>query len=189
MSVMLLLVLLGTSDLTALARRFAHEPSIAEVQRAVVRRFRLRSKSDAWTLQARLSPLLPSRFQIRYGNDAANDLTTTDSGEKLTNRVDTDSDRRLLFIGEWNLSQLIFNPTLLKIADTELRRTQRRQVLLLLVTRVYFQRRRLQILAWLQPAPTRLERLTRRLEIARLAAVIDGLTGGVFRQKWRRTAR
>lgn len=161
------------------------KPTIELVQRAALRAAGLRSgKTRAWILRARLAPLLPTRFQVRFGDDFSDDVRITESGDGYTNKLGSDRQRKLQFMAEWDLSRLVFQPDELRISDRHLARVQRRVTLLVRVTRLYFDRERL-LLRLVVPAKSEEEVALLRIKLREVTALLDTLTGGCFRGRWR----
>ncbi|MCA9523335.1 MAG: hypothetical protein KC609_20310 [Myxococcales bacterium] len=158
-------------------------PTIEEVQRAALQTSSLHvGRSKSWLLRARLAPLLPSRFQVRYGDDFSDDVRITDNGDGYTNKLGSDRQRKLQFMAEWDLSRLVYQPEELKISDRHLARQKRRIDLLVRVTRLFFDRRRLQVR--LGTPLTGEERALARIKLQELTALLDALTARRFHGRW-----
>jgi hypothetical protein len=80
----------------------------------------------------------------------------------------------------WDLSSLVHPPAELLAAKGALERARRRAEAIRKVTVLYFERRRLRLALALSPPPSAAERAEAELELERLAAELDGLTGGAF---------
>lgn len=152
------------------------EPSVAEIQRAALAEARLHpDRVAAWRSRIRLSALAP-RLRIRYGQGGrwAEGAGTTDGSERTS--TDSNSSWAVDASATWDLGRLVFNPDELRLEQEMQRLTIRREALLVEVTRLYFQRLRLQQMRPLSRAPSAAAEL--ELQIEELTAIINGLTGG-----------
>jgi hypothetical protein len=113
--------------------------------------------------------------------------TGTDSGSSLDettqrqNRTDTRIQHQVLV--QWDLSEVIFNPDILRVSREVGRQVKQREDLLNAVTKLYFERRRAQVDLVLSPPTDAADRLRKQLAIQELTAQVDALTGGWFGQK------
>jgi hypothetical protein len=80
----------------------------------------------------------------------------------------------------WSLDRLIFDSNELKVSREAQRLAELREEVAHQVTRVYFERRRLQVLSVIRPPRTLRSAALRRLALERLTAALDALTGGWF---------
>ena len=81
----------------------------------------------------------------------------------------------------WDVGDLVFNSQLRLLNGSDGRlMVQLRDDILNEVTRLYYERRKLQTVLILTPPKTSEEKLTRILRLEELTANIDGLTGGWF---------
>lgn len=184
----------GPDTTSALSRRFAREPSVAEVRRQALRATGYQAGDlDEWSSRARWSHLLPDvqgevdwldqrDSEARYRED----LDTSDTGQMLRDSARNDFiiDGRLRTIYalevEWDLSGLIYDKSEASIAREVRRRREARQKLLEEVGEAYYRRRRY-LIEWLLTARAKWrERLDLRLEVDRQTARLDAMTGGWF---------
>lgn len=80
----------------------------------------------------------------------------------------------------WDLSSLVHPPAEQLAVKRAIERARRRAEAVRKVTALYFERRRLKLALALAPPPSAAERAEAELELERLAAELDGLTGGAF---------
>ncbi|HAA53210.1 MAG TPA: hypothetical protein DCE42_00560 [Myxococcales bacterium] len=166
-------------------KRFKHEPNIREMQKkalsyALVNQNRIRGLFA----RASVSGWLP-RFRARYQYNSEDDRSTsfpTPTSAILTDQ-DTDLDHRLEFRLEWNLSDLIFNRNELSVYKELKKLVELRTDILKEITKLYFERRRLQVDLILAPPRSLLNRIRRILRLQELTADLDGLTGGHFSRR------
>lgn len=181
-------------DVRALLDAFDDEPSVRRVQQRALDRAGLDRKSvKRWPGRARLSNLLPEvsgelgwldqrDAELQYSED----IVTDESGEMYRDEAQNDfsDDKRLRRLysveAEVDLGGLIFDRDEIAAARELRRRESLRQKLLARVTDLYFDRRKKQILRRATPPGNWRKRLQLELEIRRMTARIDGLTGGWF---------
>jgi hypothetical protein len=163
----------SAADLSLLDR-FAGEPSVRALQRAAARVAEVNpERVQSWLRRVRKAALMPT-LRVRAGR--GNELWATDSSGRLemtaadTWRFDVDA--------SWQLDRLVFDRNELRTSREAQRLAGRREELLVRVTQLYYERRRLQVDALQTPeAPNAVDRA---IEIAELTAVLDGLTDGAL---------
>jgi hypothetical protein len=163
--------------------RFDHEPSVREVQRAAARFAgadpeRLRS----WRARVRKAPWLP-QVRVRVQRGFEDDLLINASGQTRA----VDDDLTIEVRAQWELDRLIFDRNELYLSREEALLSELRQDAVAEVTRLYFERRWLQVELLLDPPASLREAVRRSLRIRELAAALDGLTGGFFGRALRRS--
>ena len=117
------------------------------------------------------------------GNDAGHALLVEierPGARPLVRKLDTARAR-------WDLDRLVFNPDELRVAAEAIDVVELRQTVIDQVTRLYFERRRQQVLL-LRAAGDLENRLGLELRIEELTASLDGLTGGWFSARLRGAA-
>ncbi|HEX4462249.1 MAG TPA: hypothetical protein VIA18_29940 [Polyangia bacterium] len=161
------------ADLSVLDR-FASEPSVRELQRAAARVAEVHpERVKSWLGRVRKAALMPT-LRVRAGR--GNEVWATDS----SGRVElTDADTwHFDFEATWSLDRLVFDRNELRTSREAQRLAGRREELLVRVTQLYYERRRLQVDALQTPeAPNAIDRA---IEIDELTAVLDGLTDGAL---------
>ena len=184
-------------EVAALMRAFDREPSVVAVQEAAMRYAEL-EKPDGrgWRARARLANLVPevggeiawldqTDAELRYSED----IETQESGrmyrESAENRFVDDQRLRVVYSvdAELDLGGLIFDRDEIGAAREARHRESARRKLVARVTDLYFERRKKQILHLAAPPADWRQRLDLLIEIERLTARLDGLTGGWFRKQ------
>jgi len=160
---------------------FAWEPSAVEVHRAAVRYHRL-SGATLRKLARRLraSGALP---ELKIGFDRGRVDTTAariEAGSPSRMTRQNGRDMTWSVQARWPLYRLIFDPNEIKVQNQRYRQAELRQELLGQVTRLYFLRRRIEVLSILRPARNLKTAVYRRLRLDQLTAELDALTGGWF---------
>ena len=161
------------ADLSVLDR-FAGEPSVRELQRAAARLAEVHpERVQSWLGRVRKAGLMPT-FRVRAGR--GNEVWATDSSGRIEL---TDADTwHFEFEAAWSLDRLVFDRNELRTSREAQRLASRREELLVRVTQLYYERRRLQVDALQTPeAPNAIDRA---IEIDELTAVLDGLTDGAL---------
>lgn len=151
--------------------KFKNEPTIVEVQRAAIKYAEVHpNKIRNWRRQAQMKALLPE-FNLDY------DKTVT---------YDTGTDRYYVgpkdwgFGFKWDISELIFSDDQTNIDVRSRLMVQLRDDILDDVTRLYYERRRLQVEMMMSPPKSERARYDKLLRLEELTAGIDALTGGYF---------
>jgi hypothetical protein len=116
---------------------------------------------------------------------------SVDSEAGTPDAIGLDRSRRIAYDVKlsWDLGRLIFDPNELKVSREAQRVSELRDQVLAHVTRLYFERRRLQLLTRLRPPGTVRAALERHLRVAELTAVLEALTGVRFERARRRPNR
>lgn len=150
--------------------RFKDEPTISEVQNAAIKYAEVIDPQKIENLRkgARLKALVPS-FDLDYNKT-----------------VDYDSGSDKYFIGprewsvgfSWDLGDLVWSDQQ-RLIDSQVRlMIELRDDILNEVTRLYYERRRLQAEIFLSPPDEPKIKIEKELRLQELTASIDGLTGG-----------
>jgi hypothetical protein len=172
-----------TSAVPRLLQSFGDEPTVDAVQRAAARRASAEPDlARSWLRRVRRAGWLPE-FQAGTSIDGRTDRGL-DRETGTADRLSVGRQRQISYDLKlsWDLSRLIFDPNELKVSREAQRIAELRDQVVTHVTRLYFERRRLQILERLRPASTVRAALERGLRLAELTATLDALTGGLFRQ-------
>jgi outer membrane protein TolC len=154
--------------------RFASEPSVRELQRVAARLAETHpERVESWLRRVGKAGILPT-VRVRVGR-GLNELTRDVYGRPIFTNTDT---WRVDVEASWALDRLVFDRNELRASREAQRLASRREELLLRVTQLYFERRRLQVDSALTPdAPNAIDRA---IEIEELTAVLDGLTDGAL---------
>ena len=159
------------------------EPGCREVQKMAVDYSNLKNgKINRWHAQSRLASLLPD---LSFGKDFSRS-NNNDVDRGSTSDRDTfisgpdDINQGWDFNISWDLGDLIFNSSQTSIDGREKLMVELRNEVLSEVTRLYYERRRLQKDFLATPPETSDEHTEIMLRIDELTALIDGMTGGKF---------
>lgn len=165
--------------------RFAHEPSVAELQAEAVRQAGLvPGKTASWQRRARAAALVPD-LSVRASLSGSGSLPANGSDPETAGGANTD-ERRSWYLSasaNWSLERLVSPREEISLARESQSLATRREALLTEVARVYFQRRRLQVELQLRPPADAAARLLAGLRIDELSAILDALTGGAFSRR------
>ena len=175
--------------------RFNDEPTVLEVQSVAMLYAGVDpDQVDGWYTQASLANLMPETAEYRFRfrtDDRTTDRATTDQ-DPVTGADLNFEDRREIREYEqlqhdvkvsWDLSELVFNPDVLRVAREVGRIAKQREDIVTTVTKLYYERRQAQIDMVLNPPSSTSEKLRAELRIQELTANIDALTGGWFGQE------
>lgn len=166
------------------------EPDVAEVRAAAVRRAGLDPERAAgWARRARWAGAVPE-LTVRVTRALARDENLAIETEAVGRlRIATGHDLVVEARASWDLGRLVFDPAELRAAREGARLAAERLDLESEVTRLYYQRRRLQMDWILDPPDDPAESARRRLELDELTAALDALTGGWFSREIARRPR
>ncbi|MCB9637691.1 MAG: hypothetical protein H6728_17705 [Myxococcales bacterium] len=167
---------------TALLKKFSKEPSIRQLHKAGLEYALVnQDRIGGLVSRARHSGWLPE-FRVRYNRNTDDDRTTsfpTLNSPILTTQA-TDDDHRLEFRATWRLDDLIFNRNEITVYRELRRLVELRTDILKEITKLYFERRRLQLDLMVRRPSNLLAYLRQRLRLQELSADLDALTGGNF---------
>lgn len=163
------------------------EPTIAQLQAAAIRYAEVApQKIQSWRRRAALRAWLPS-FTLGIDRDTDTTIGSSTSGGKTTFTVGPqDQSFGVDFGFTWDLGDLIWNPDQTSIDTRSRLMVQLRNDVVDEVTRLYFERRRLQVEYASNPIQDPALEAERQLRLQELAAQIDGLTGGYLSQNSRK---
>ncbi|MFC1703554.1 WD40/YVTN/BNR-like repeat-containing protein [Candidatus Omnitrophota bacterium] len=174
---------------------FYNEPSIQEIQKIAIEYAEVRpGKIQQWRKAAAKRAWLP---KMSIGADRDNNKTVSDSiwgsySSGGQHHVGPDDKTYYNNLGwdvslTWDFGDLIWNDAQTSIDSRSKLMVELREDILDEVTRLYFERRRLQIelAAATDPAPS--QRLDSELRLQELTALIDALTGGYLTRSLQRT--
>jgi len=151
------------------------EPSARDIQKAVIRFANVANgKIKRWQIASRAAGLLPS-LSIGKSRDYDASISTY-SGKFITGPDDVskswDTDVR------WDLGDILYSSDQTSIDSREKMMVELRQDLLSEATRIYYERRRLQVDLVYTPSLSGQEHLERLIRLDELAALLDGMTDG-----------
>lgn len=178
-------------ELGNILESFKDEPSIQEIQKQAIEYAEVQpEKIKLWRKSAAKSAWLP---KLTIGVDGDDNLTISDSvwgsyssgGQNYVGPDDktyynnTSWDVSL----SWDFSELIWSSDQTSIDSRSKLMVELREDILDEVTRLYFERRRLQTELLISPPEEASVRLDRQLRLEELTASIDGLTGGYLSKR------
>ena len=160
---------------------FKNEPKVKDLQKMAIDYAAIKpGEFNNWLSKARMSNLLPE-LEFKYRNNQEEDESVDFAGTTLDKSgKDTDDDHRYEFRAKWRLSRLIYSGEEPGIAREVARQVRDRENIVSQVTRLYFQRRKLQIRLLTEKPDTESELLQRTMQVKEYTALLDGLTGGKF---------
>lgn len=137
-------------------------------------------RSKGWMRTTNLSQILP-RFKVTVDYDLEHD-ESLDRDQVKPDKwgADTDRDLELQLSAQWELSRLVFNPDEVRVYGALANRAQRRESLLAALVGYYYERRKLQLTAIVDPPTELADVVELRLRVDELTAMIDALTGGLL---------
>lgn len=166
--------------------KFVNEPTIQEVQDWTLEYAQVGPQVIAGMFKrARLSGILPN-FQAQADRILEEDQTLdTEAGAADQQTISTDNDLRLRFRADWDMSRWLFNPLEVRLLSELDNLAQLREDLLSAVTKVYFERRRLQVELVLDPPADIAAAIKKELRLQELTATLDSYTGRKFSETLR----
>lgn len=172
------------ADVKALLAKYKNEPSIRDVQLAAARNVDVNpERMRSWRSRSRLSALAPGvRAEYRYVGQFDQRLKA--GGDAADTQQDTfGTQHRPLARVDWNLDKVVFNPDELRVSSEVSKLVRLRESVLNQVTKIYYERRRLQVELDLTPPSDISNRVRKELRLQELVADLDSLTGGFFSKK------
>lgn len=162
-----------------LLSNFSHEPTMDQVREAAIRYAEVHPrKISAWRTQARLRALIP-KFTVT-GDTNLTDFRHWDAGTNPDSLLRGERDLDWSTSVTWELADLIWSDDQTSIDVRSKLMVELRDDIVDEVTRLYFERRRLQVALLTEPPADQQKLLEHELRLQELTALIDGLTGGYF---------
>lgn len=164
--------------------QFASEPSVREVQEAAMS-YALVSDNvlNGYQRSAKWTKLLPrTRFQYREDRDDNTGVDVNEIGERDLS-LDDQKNTNYQMQFEWRLDEMLMGPTRIQTIRETSRLVQLRDDILDEATKLYFDRRRVQIDLAMNPPGDAKARVAKDLRLDELTANLDALTGGWFTQR------
>ncbi len=167
-----------------LSSAFVHEPSIGEIREAAIIYAEVQpEKIEKWRKAAARRAWLPD---LRVAYQKHRGWQSSDyfyKGEVADDDVTEDTDREWSVSLTWELGDLIWNSSQTSIDSRARLMVQLRDDILNEVTRLYFERRRLQYEMLLSPAGDTRVRIENELRLQELTADIDALTNSYLSKR------
>jgi len=166
---------------------FSNEPGIEEIREAAMYYAEVQpEKIEGWRKAAAKKALLPD-LRFEYNNNKGWQSSTyfySTSSQKYTDDdITRDRDNAWSVSMTWKLGDLIWNDAQTSIDSRSKLMVELRDDILNEVTRLYFERRRLQIEMLLSPNENIKEKIEKELRLQELTADIDALTGSYMSRK------
>jgi photosystem II stability/assembly factor-like uncharacterized protein len=166
---------------------FSHEPSIAEIREAAIEYAEVNSrKIYEWRKAAARRAFLPDvRFEYQKNRDwqSSTYFYSTSSEKYKDDDITEGRDKEWSVSLTWELGDLIWNNDQTSIDSRSRLVVQLRDDVLNEVTRLYFERRRLQIEMLMSPRTDVKEKIEKELRLQELTANIDALTGSYLSRR------
>lgn len=174
------------ANVRRLLERYKNEPSVREVHEAAARYAEVHPELiQSWRIRSRLSALGPQvRGDYRYQTDGR--LRVAQGGSSEPSRSEDESWRHQPNVrAQLDLDRLIFNPDELRVSNEIVDLVRLRESVLDQVTKIYYERRRLQLELDMTPPKDLAGRVRKELRLQELVADLDSLTGGFFSKRLR----
>ncbi|MBI5408095.1 MAG: hypothetical protein HZA14_01865 [Nitrospirae bacterium] len=163
---------------------FAHEPSIEEIREAAITYAEVHpDKIAGWRKAAAKKALLPE-LKVAYDlNRSWQGGSYYYSGKYIDNDITKDKDKAWSISLTWQLGDLIWNDDQTSIDSRSKLMVELRDNVLNEVTRLYFERRKLQVELLLSPPRDIKSKIDKELRLQELTADIDALTGSYLSRR------
>lgn len=163
---------------------FANEPTIEEIREAAMIYAEVQpEKIEGWRKAAAMKALLPD-LTFKYDKNKA--WQSDDyflSGTYIDDKIKEDKDSGWSISLSWELGDLIWNESQTSIDTRSKLMVELRDDILNEVTRLYFERRRMQIEMLLSSHENIKEKIDKELRLQELTADIDALTGSYLSRR------
>jgi photosystem II stability/assembly factor-like uncharacterized protein len=166
---------------------FGNEPTIEEIREAAMSYAEVQpEKIEGWRKAAAKKALLPD-LRFEFNNNKARQSSTyfysTKDEKYKDNDITRDRNDAWSVSLTWELGDLIWNDVQTSIDTRSKLMVELRDDILNEVTRLYFERRRMQIEMLLSPHEDIKEKIDKELRLQELTADIDALTGSYLSKK------
>ncbi|MEE2751666.1 MAG: helix-hairpin-helix domain-containing protein [Myxococcota bacterium] len=166
--------------------QFNQEPSVADVQQMAMEYSHThRHQVEAWLEASKSAAYLPE-LQLRYyyydRMNTGYEYVVDEQGNANPDPADADTDRDHVYqvTLKWKLDDLVMSSERIRVISEAQDVVKLRDKVLGEVTRVYFDRRRLQVDSLLSPSGDIKSQVENQLRLMELTAELDALTGGRF---------
>jgi hypothetical protein len=174
------------SSVESVLAQFDNEPRIQTVHNMAM----VYSKSnpqlvESWlnaVQRAYLLPKLNVQYEKELDSSTRYDYNSDDAGdlEAIADYLQSENDDKVVVKVEWRLDKLVMSSEQIRIINESQKTVKLREKLLDEVTRLYFDRRRLQVDQLLKPARSIEDQIENELRLQEMTANLDALTGGAF---------
>jgi photosystem II stability/assembly factor-like uncharacterized protein len=166
---------------------FVHEPSVEEIREAAIQYAEVSpTKISNWRKAAARKALLPDlRFDYGKNKYWQNSDVYYKEEDIYVRKDDVTKDRDEVWSISltWNLGDLIYNSAQTSIDNRSKLMVQLRDDILNEITRLYYERRKLQVDLMLSPPVDVAEEVAKELRLQELTASIDSLTGSYLSKR------
>jgi hypothetical protein len=165
--------------------QFENEPDVGEVQRMVLEYSKTDPRYvDAWLKASQSANALP-KLTVTYDHDDEFNqgftyVETDGDAVAVLDDADTDNDHSITVEAEWRLDKLVMSSERIRMISETQDIVKLRDKVLEEVTRIYFDRRRLQVDVLLGGAGDIRTQMKNELRLQELTAQLDAYTGGRF---------
>ncbi len=169
----------GDAAARALAALAAGEPTIAAVQAAAVREVERSAPASGFARRSRLAALLP-RLTAEYRHDERSYRVVGLQGSGEVDYLRLAPGTAFALRATWDLGGLVAARGEISSASESAERARRRSEAVKRATALFFDRRRALVVLLLDPPLEPRARAEAELEVDRMTAELDALTGGIF---------
>lgn len=161
---------------------FDPEPSVQDVQQmAMDYTYTHRDQVEAWMRATKTGPALPQlKLKYRYADVFKQDFTYRDATAFDLDDGEVDQGHLAEVQVKWELNELVMSSEKIRVISETQDVAKLRDKVLSDVTRLYFDRRRLQVDMLLNPSNDMRTQLENQLRLMELTAELDAYTGGAF---------
>ncbi|MFW5879033.1 MAG: ComEA family DNA-binding protein [Myxococcota bacterium] len=172
------------AEIARVMERYHDEPSVQAVQERAMRYAEIHPELiEAWRSRSSYAAILP-QLRATYRRNLEEDTRLIEQpGSADRWQRDWDDDNQVTTVARWDLDELIFNTNELRVSSEAVRLVRLREGVLNQVTKLYFERRRLQIERDLSSTMDVAAAVRREMRLHELTAQIDALTGGWFSEQ------
>ena len=162
------------------------EPGAQEIQKAAIRYADVKNgKIQRWHAASRLGALIPTfSFGRDFSRTPSIDIDRGGTNDKDFYIKGPDSVRNAWDMNvSWHFSDFLFSSNQTSIDSREKLMVELRNDILAEATRIYYERRRLELEILFAPAATEQEHFEKLLRLDELASLLDGYTNGYFTKR------
>lgn len=168
-------------------QEFENEPDIRAVQAMAMEYSKTNPElMEKWLGASKRAYALPKvNLQYEKELDEANryDYVADDNGgnpDSVQDYTQVENDDKMVVKLEWRLDKLVMSSEQIRVINEASKANKLRENILDEVTRLYFDRRRLQVEALLSPPASLKDKIDLELRLQEMTANLDALTGGGF---------
>jgi hypothetical protein len=169
----------------AVLSEFGNEPTIGEVQSmAMIYSKTNPERIEGWLSSVRKAYALP-KVNVQYekeldGSTRYDYLADEAGASPVRDYEQIENDDKVVVKLEWRLDKLVMSSEQIRVLNESQKAVKVREQVMDEVTRLYFDRRRLQVEGLLNPASSLNDEIEYVLRLQEMSANLDALTGGAF---------